>query len=337
MTEDWSSQGARLTAEAIKTMMRYLPAEYYEIKLVHDDRENFPVITRHFTRIQLLKSVSFLRRKNAESYHIYFRPEAQHFIFVDDVCEEDIQLMTEDGVRPVLVYETSKGLCHAWVQLANRSDQVSEDDARQARVILAERYSGDKNATGRNQPGRLPGFRNVKVMHEDDKGGHPLVVIKLSCYAPVASDILNEAKKRIACSPNLSPSALLGGGVKSNPTNHRNDDFPIEIYDRGQHIVTMSAQYKIENMVTAYNQALDEMKSNGYVSAIRHSGSGVDRSKQDITVARYLLSNCVSENVVIEVLLHGSEKAENKGKSANKYVIETVQNAAKSLTSGPNR
>ncbi len=329
MTEDWASQGARLTAEAIKTTMRYLPARYYEIRLVHDEKKGFPIITRHFNRIQLLKSVSFLRRKNAEGYHIYFRPEAQHFVFVDDVCDEDIWLMIEDNVRPVLVYETSKDLHHAWVQLANRSEQVTEDEARYARVILAERYSGDKNATGRNQPGRLPGFRNVKAMHEDDNGGHPLVIIKRSCFAPVASSILKEAKKRVAYSPKLSPSATLGSGVNTSTlSNHHNDVFPIEFYDRGRHIVTMSARYEVGEMRTAYSRALDEMKRNGYVPATRNSGCGVDRSKQDIVVARYLISLCVSEDIVIEVLLHGTGKATNKGRSANKYAIETVQNAA---------
>ena len=86
MTEECASQGARLTAEAIKTTTHYLPASYYEIRLIHDDRQNFPVITRSFSRTQLLKSVSFLRRKNAEGYHVYFRPDARHFVFVDDVC-----------------------------------------------------------------------------------------------------------------------------------------------------------------------------------------------------------------------------------------------------------
>ena len=322
MTEDWASQGARLTAEAIKTMMRYLPARYYDIKLVHDDRGNFPVITRHFTHTQLLKSVSFLRRKNADGYHIYFRPDTQHFVFADDVCDEDIQFMIEDGVRPVLVYKTSEDLHHAWVQLANRSEQVTEDEARQARIILAERYSGDMNATGRNQPGRLPGFRNVKPMHEDDNGGHPLVIIKRSCYAPIAAGILQEAKNRVANTPKLPPSALLGAGVKANTSIlHHNDDFPLEIYNKGRHIVTMSAQYEIGNVITAYGKALDEMKRNGYEPPIRNSDDGIDRSKQDISVAHYLISNCVSKDIVIEVLLHGSEKAADRGLV---YVLRTV-------------
>ena len=322
--EDWASQGARLTAEAIKTTARYLPARCYEIRLIHDDRQNYPVITRQFTRIQLLKSVGFLRRKNAEGYHIFFRPDAQHFVFVDDVCSEDIQSMIDDGVRPALVYATSDDLHHAWVQLANRPDQVTEDDARQARIILADRYSGDKGATGKNQLGRLPGFRNVKPMHEDDEGGHPLVKIKRSCFAPVASGVLNEAKRRIASAPKSSPSAPLLGRVKTNLPNPIDTDFPIEIYCHGRYVVTLSAKYEIGDVKTAYGRVLDEMKSRGYVPPVRVSGSGIDRSKQDIAIAHYLISKCVSENGIIEVLLHGSEKTAERGMD---YVIRTV-NAA---------
>jgi hypothetical protein len=211
-TEDWASQGARLTAEAIKTTTRFLPAQKYQIRLIHRDGHNHPVISRHFNRVELLKSVRFLRGKNAEGYHVYFRPDAQHFVFVDDVCGEDVQFMIEDGIRPVLVYETSENLLHAWIQLANRPEHVTEDEARQARVILAERYSGDKNATSRNQLGRLPGFRNVKLMHEDKSGGHPLVIIRRAAWTSPATALLEEAKSRVAATPQPPPPYPLEAG-----------------------------------------------------------------------------------------------------------------------------
>ena len=108
------------------------------------------MIARHYTRDQFLKSVRYLRGMNRKGYHVYFRPDAPHFVFVDDVSEDDIDSMLADGIRPVLVVETSEGLHHAWVQLANRYDQVTEDEATEARRILAERYQGDLGATGKN-------------------------------------------------------------------------------------------------------------------------------------------------------------------------------------------
>jgi hypothetical protein len=320
MTEDWASQGARLTAEAIKTTIKYLPARNYAITLVHADRVCKPPIPRDYTRAQLLKSVRFLRWKNSENYHVYFRPDAQHFVFVDDVCNEDIQFMIEDGIRPVLVYETSPDNHHAWVQLANRSEQVTEDEALQARVILAERYSGDDDAASKNQPGSLPGLRNVKLMHEDEAGGHPLVKIRRAEWTSPATKLLEEAKARVAASLQVSPLSP-GGRVKIEPTNPIDDDYPIEIYDQGRHIVTMSAKYNIGDPETAYCRVLVEMQKSGYSLPIRNSGKGIDRSKQDIALACFLISRGVSNDVVEEVLLHGSDKAAERGMD---YVIKTV-------------
>ena len=45
-------------------------------------------------------------------------------------------------------------------------------------------------------------------MHEDANGGHPLVIIKRSTFAPVAIDLLSEARDLIANSPSLPPSTL---------------------------------------------------------------------------------------------------------------------------------
>jgi len=318
---DWSTQGARLTAEAIKTTTRFLPARLYEIKLIPVDRQLYPVIIRHYTKSQLLKSVRYLRRKNAEGYHVYFWPITNHLVFVNDVCDDDIQLMINDNVRSVLVCETSEGLHHAWVQLANRPEQVTDDEARQARVILAERYSGDKDATSKNQPGRLPGFRNLKPMHEDSLGGHPLVKTKRSSFTSVATSILMEAKQRISASPQSSPLSP-GGGVTIDTSNDTGDDLPIEVYDHGRHFVTMSANYEVGNICTAYDRALNEMTTAGYFSPIRNSGTGVDRSKQDIAVVHHLRSHCVHKEIIADVLLHGSDKAIERGTS---YVEQTIR------------
>lgn len=203
--ENWSSEGARLTAEAFEETTRFLPACGYELRLVHHEPESHRTISRYYTRAQLLGSVRYLRGMNREGYHVFFRPAAPHFVYVDDVSDDDIDAMLADGLRPVLVYQTSEGLRHAWFQLANRPEYVTEVEATMARKILAERYRGDRCATGKNQLGRLPGLRNVKPMHEDRDGGHPLVIIKRGVFAPVASTLLAEAKDRVAASPQLSP------------------------------------------------------------------------------------------------------------------------------------
>ena len=64
--EDWSQQGPRLTAAAIKDVISALPARQYLIRLVHPETSDFPTMTREYDQHKLLKSVKFLRLKNRE-------------------------------------------------------------------------------------------------------------------------------------------------------------------------------------------------------------------------------------------------------------------------------
>ena len=98
--EYWAAQGARLTANALREVVRYMPARQYEIRLIHRERDGGPVIVRQYTRGQLLRSVKYLRAMNRKGYHVFFRPDAPHFVFVDDVSEDDINSMLADGIRP---------------------------------------------------------------------------------------------------------------------------------------------------------------------------------------------------------------------------------------------
>jgi hypothetical protein len=109
--------------------------------------------------------------------------------------------------------------------------------------------------------------------------------------------------------------------VKSEHANLTEDDCPIEIYDRGEHIVTMSAQYEIGDIETAYSQALDEMKSAGYYYPVRNSGNQIDRSRLDIAVVHFLRRQGLPRKSIETVLLRGSEKALERGEN---YVEKTL-------------
>tara|TARA_B100002003_G_scaffold23758_1_gene19628 strand:+ start:326 stop:1210 length:885 start_codon:yes stop_codon:yes gene_type:complete len=260
---------------------------------------------------QFLKSVGYLRGKNAEGYHVYFRPDARQFIFADDVCKDDIDAMMADSIRPVLVYETSEGLLHAWVQLANRSDQLTDQEATVARKIIAEKYGGDTAATGKDQLGRVPGLRNVKTKHEDANGGHPLVIIRRNAFAPMAHNLLAEAKEIVANSPSLPPSPL-GHVLSANSweVNANSSDMTLE---EGQEIYDSTIAYLAEK----FSWQLPINKGH--------------RSDADLAVARSLLIRWNHDlkdvaNDIAAVLLHGSDKAQEKG---IKYVDHVVKAALK--------
>lgn len=300
---DWSSEGARLTAEAIKTTTKFLPAPYYEIKLIPEGENVGPIITRHIRRHRFPDYVRFLRGKNAEGYHVYFRPEARQFIYVDDVCMDDIDFMKEDGIRPVLVYETSEENLQAWVQLANRSEHLTDQEATEARKILAKLYSGDRGATGTNQLGRLPGFRNLKPMHEDAYGGHPLVIIKRATFTSNASRLLDEAREMIANSPTLPPNPL--GSVLSNSSIEIDPTASKMTPEEGREIYDSTTT----DLADRFDWQLPITKGH--------------RSNADFAVARCLILKWnFKPNDVASVLMHGSDKAAERGID---YVIRTVK------------
>jgi hypothetical protein len=82
-----------------------------------------------------------------------------------------------------------------------------------------------------------------------------------------------------------------------------------------------SAKYDIGDLKTAYAGVLDEMMGAGYVVPFRSSENGVDRSRQDIAVVRYLSRQCVRRKIIEAVLLQGSDKAKERGTS---YVEKTI-------------
>ena len=86
----------------------------------------------------------------------------------------------------------------------------------------------------------------------------------------------------------------------------------------------MSAIYEVGDIETAYQRTLEEMKLNGYTPATRKRDGKLDRSVQDICVARHLLSRCVPKQTVVEVIEYGSEKAAER---EPKYAQRTVDAA----------
>jgi len=314
----------RYTRIPIEEMIFALAVYEWQLRLVPDDEHNnLPVISLVYTNAQLLRSIGYLRGENKNGYHIFGRPLTFRHILIDDLDEDALDQLVHDDLRPAVGVRTSKGNHQAWITVSN--EEIEPAIAKAMAQILSHRYGGDLGSADAHHLGRLPGFTNRKDIYWND-GNYPFTGLCGKVFRGVASgasQLLIEAEEVVASLASSSPpSAPLGGHVSNIP--YRNDDYPIEIYDHGKHIVTMSARYEVGDIRYTYDQALDEMINNGYTPMNRHSGSGVDRSKQDISVARYLISQSVPDDIVIEVLLHGSEKAAERGME---YVVRTV-NAA---------
>jgi hypothetical protein len=297
---DFSPQvmGRYLTNQAIEKITSLLLDKEYLVRLVHRDgySSEHPTISRNYTIGDLRKpgTTKFLRLKNWEGYHVFFRPMHPGYVRIDDLCEDDIDLMRSDGIEPCAVVETSEGLFHAWLRLMRRkSTVVSPEENGVAARLLSERYNGDKHATGAMQLGRLPGFRNVKHCYEDSNGGHPLVRIRGRTGTCAPEWLLDEIR-----------AAAASGKFQGN-TLHEQDELS-------------GAAISIDEATLIYCEAVKDLTKR--FPDFHRS----DRSRLDFSVARWLAMRGFSVPDANAVLMAGSEKAKDRGAG---YASSTVARA----------
>lgn len=287
-----------MTNRAIEQTTVALLDQRYIVRLVH--REGYslehPTISRDYTVGDLRKpgTTKYLRYMNWQGYHIFFRPEHPGYIRIDDLCEDDVDRMREDGIEPCAVIETSEGLFHAWVKLMRRrSIEITSAENGAAARLLAERYGGDMGATGANQLGRLPGFRNIKECYEDNNGGYPLVFLR-SKRGRSAPDWLLEEVREAAKTEVFLGSTPTGWGDIETDAIAAND-------------AAATYMEAVQNLTARF----PDMQTD-------------DRSRLDFSVARWLALRGFSVSGAIAVLMAGSEKAKVRGTI---YVSSTVERA----------
>ena len=145
----------RYTLIPIEEMIFALPADQWQLRLVPDgDHNDLSVLSPVYTSAQLLRAVGFLRGKNRSGYHIYRRSISYRHILVDDVDQDALDQLHDDGLRANVVVRTSKDNYQAWITISD--DDVSPEIATAAAKILAKRYGGDSGSTDAQHVGRLP-------------------------------------------------------------------------------------------------------------------------------------------------------------------------------------
>jgi hypothetical protein len=168
--------------------------------LIHwmDDPEM--VELRQKTREQLAeaKYTAFLKRENALNKDIYVRPSgtnANQFVLVDDVKSDGIKALTEAGLEPALVTETSSNNFQVWIRFP--SQHISNDERLWLGRETCKIAKGDPASVGRDHYGRLAGFTNRKPARKLSNGYQPYVLVRqaLSKIASKAAEWL--AKIRV--------------------------------------------------------------------------------------------------------------------------------------------
>ena len=164
------------TIEAIEKHLSAIRSPLYEVGVFFPatgERAESKMLLRTWDDAALLKSVPWLRAKNAEGAAIYVRPGGEHaFSLVDDLKAESVKRMRKEGFAPAIVLETSPANFQAWL---NHGDVLDKRTSTAAARALAERFGGDPGAADWRHFGRLCGFTNRKPVYVQSNGLFPFV------------------------------------------------------------------------------------------------------------------------------------------------------------------
>lgn len=184
------------TISAVKRQLKGMNASSYELGI--KDAKTGKMMPRTWTTEEVEKSVSWLKKENAQGNDIYIRPlGSQGLVLIDDIGRETIKLMEADGIEPAAVIETSPKNYQVWVRVSR--EPLEEKLATQIAKNLAQQYGGDPNSAAWRHFGRLAGFTNRKPKHIKRDGNYPYVLAdKYKCsgkMASMASKLLDKARE----------------------------------------------------------------------------------------------------------------------------------------------
>ena len=184
------------TRRAVAGQLAAMGQDRYQVG-IRDDAGCW--MTRTWSEDQILRSLGWLRHKNAGGEDIYIRPapETDHdLVLLDDLDEDALDALEADGLRPAVIVETSPSNWQAWIKLPSREPSaVRTEISRQ----LARTYGADRGAVGADRYGRLAGFTNKKPVHERRTGRSPFVLLREADggIAEGGSRIIMDARTRL--------------------------------------------------------------------------------------------------------------------------------------------
>ena len=164
---------ATLTLEAVEKQICAMGAQAFEIGLFDPNAAEGAMLPRLWNLDTLIRSISWLRLKNAEGRHIYIRPAGEHALsLIDDANIQVVKRLKSEGFAPAVVVETSPGNFQAWLHHGEiLPKRLSTLSAR----LLASRFGGDLASADWRHYGRLAGFTNRKDKYRRADGTFPYV------------------------------------------------------------------------------------------------------------------------------------------------------------------
>jgi len=213
---------ATLTLEAVEKQSCAMGVQLFDVGLFDPNAAEGAMLPRLWNLDTLLRSVSWLRLKNAEGRHIYIRPASEHGLsLIDDATIQVVERLRSEGFAPAVVVETSPGNFQAWLR---HGQILPKHLSTVAARLLASRYGGDLASADWRHYGRLAGFTNRKDKHRKTDGTFPYVRLheatgvvysKAVAFLAEVKSIYEAERTKVAAPASLQCRTLRRSNLKS--------------------------------------------------------------------------------------------------------------------------
>jgi hypothetical protein len=133
-------------------------------------------ITRGFTPQEVAQRTPEMQRLQKRGENLYYTPlsENKHHILIDDMSQETLEKLIQDGYKPAAVLESSPGNYQAIITVRRLGTAHDKDVGNRLAGRLNQEY-GDPKLSGCIHPHRAPGYENRKPQHMREDGSYPNV------------------------------------------------------------------------------------------------------------------------------------------------------------------
>lgn len=149
-------------------ILEALPSPGYDLGVLSDAGMYRVENASHSRAVRM---IPFLRRRNSQGAHIYFRPTGESsYTLLDDLNEQTLTALSSEGYAPAAVVETSPGNFQAWLR---HLQPLSKELGTLAAKTLSAEFGADGSAADWRRFGRVPGFTNRKPKYQNATGQFP--------------------------------------------------------------------------------------------------------------------------------------------------------------------
>jgi|JRYH01.1.fsa_nt_gb hypothetical protein len=171
------------TERQVAAQLHGMRCASYEVGIIASQGVDLPKERiRTWPAATVIKSIPFLRARNAAGYNIFIRPAplpngmAEPLAFIDDLNADSVERMKFYGHRFAALIESSPANFQGWIRLGQHP--VERRLLTAAASLLAKSFYGDTHSADWRHFGRLAGFTNRKQSRLRHDGSAPFAVLR---------------------------------------------------------------------------------------------------------------------------------------------------------------